>query len=246
MVFGRQLGPSGSGCSPIGRHRHGTPLHSAAAAVGRWKAPNQQTETHHEHVIYCDRSEVRREPRRFGCTFTGMGQCLTAGAASAEQRPCLLPEHDQDDDHGIDLDALGNDHRLNQDPIRARIRAAASLLDDDVWIVVRLPGDYDDAATSRWASSVAHPDELGSLREALQLRPTMKTRTDRTCAPRRPAGRGPAHSIRGGALPCLPKAKWPDKGPPAHRYGIGDVTRWRRYSRTCTSSVPTGTSCRGL
>jgi hypothetical protein len=59
----------------------------------------------------------------------------------------------------------------------ARIRAAAALLDDDVWIAVRLPGDYegadeldDDVATSRWTSVVTHPDELGWLREALQLR----------------------------------------------------------------------------
>ncbi|SDS99067.1 hypothetical protein [Actinoplanes derwentensis] len=39
----------------------------------------------------------------------------------------------------------------------ARLRAAAGLLDEDVWIAVRLPGDYEGA------------DELGWLREALQL-----------------------------------------------------------------------------
>lgn len=103
----------------------------------------------------------------------------------AEQRPhlavvCtagLLSEHDQDNDHGLDLDDLGDDHSLTQDPTVARIRAAAALLDDDVWIAVRLPGDYegagdldDDAATSRWTSVVTHPDELGWLRGALQLR----------------------------------------------------------------------------
>ena len=75
----------------------------------------------------------------------------------------LLSEHDQDDDHGLDLDDLGDDHSLTQDPTVARIRAAAALLDDDVWIAVRLPGDYegaddldDDAATSRWTSVVMH------------------------------------------------------------------------------------------
>nr|GID87024.1 hypothetical protein Ade03nite_59480 [Actinoplanes derwentensis] len=46
---------------------------------------------------------------------------------------------------------------LTQDPTVARLRAAAGLLDEDVWIAVRLPGDYEGA------------DELGWLREALQL-----------------------------------------------------------------------------
>jgi hypothetical protein len=89
----------------------------------------------------------------------------------------LLAEHDQDDDHGIDLDDLGDDHSLTQDPTVVCIRAAAALLNEDVWIAVRLSGDYegadeldDDAVTSRWTSVVTHPDELGWLREALQLR----------------------------------------------------------------------------
>jgi hypothetical protein len=56
----------------------------------------------------------------------------------------------------------------------ANIRAAAELLDEDVWIAVRLPGDYEGAddlddgvAVQRWTTVVAHPDELGWLREAL-------------------------------------------------------------------------------
>jgi len=102
----------------------------------------------------------------------------------AEQRPqlavvCtagLLDGHDQDDEHGVDLDDLGDDHSLTQDPTVARLRAAADLLGEDVWIAVRLPSDYegadelDDAdAVQRWSTVVAHPDELGWLREALQL-----------------------------------------------------------------------------
>lgn len=46
-----------------------------------------------------------------------------------------------------------------------------------MWIAVRLPGTYegeddldDDTAISRWTTVVDHPDELGWLREALQLR----------------------------------------------------------------------------
>jgi hypothetical protein len=104
--------------------------------------------------------------------------------APAEQRPqlavvCtagLLDGHDQDDEYGVDLDDLGDDHSLTQDPTVARVRAAAELLGEDVWIAVRLPGDYegadeldDGAAVKRWTTVVAHPDELGWLREALQL-----------------------------------------------------------------------------
>jgi hypothetical protein len=52
----------------------------------------------------------------------------------------------------------------------------AEVLSEDVWIAVRLPGDYegadepdDCAAVQRWTTVVAHPDELGWFREALQL-----------------------------------------------------------------------------
>lgn len=91
----------------------------------------------------------------------------------------LITEHDQDDEHGIDLADLadlGDDHSLTQDPTVLRLRQAADLLDEDVWITVRLPGDYEGAddlddgtAVRRWTTVVTHPDELGWLREALQL-----------------------------------------------------------------------------
>jgi hypothetical protein len=102
----------------------------------------------------------------------------------AEQRPqlavvCtagLLDGHEQDAEDGVDLDDLGDDHSLTQDPTVARVRAAAELLGEHVWIAVRLPGDYegadeldDGAAVQRWTTVVAHPDELGWLRETLQL-----------------------------------------------------------------------------
>lgn len=106
--------------------------------------------------------------------------------APAEQQPSLAvvctaglaAEHDQDDEYGIDLDDLGDDHSLTGDPTVARLHAAATLLDDDVWIAVRLPGEYegdddlddDEAVISRWTTVVTHSDELGWLRETLQLR----------------------------------------------------------------------------
>ncbi|MEW2386311.1 hypothetical protein AB0873_30135 [Micromonospora sp. NPDC047707] len=103
----------------------------------------------------------------------------------AEQRPglavvCaagLVAAHDLDDECGVDLDDLGDDHSLTAEPTVARLRAAAAALGEDVWIAVRLPGDYegaddldDDVAITRWTTVVLHPDELGWLREALALR----------------------------------------------------------------------------
>jgi hypothetical protein len=103
----------------------------------------------------------------------------------AQQRPdlavvCtagLLDAHDFDDESGIDLDDLGDDHSLTQDPTVVRLRAAAAAFGEDAWIAVRLPGTYegedeidDDAAITRWTTVVTHPDELGWLREALRHR----------------------------------------------------------------------------
>ena len=102
----------------------------------------------------------------------------------AQQRPelavvCtagLAAEHDMDTEHGIDLDDLDPQHRLTTDPTVRRLRAAAQLLDDDIWIAVKLPGEYDGdddlddgAASHRWSTVALYPDELGWLREALAL-----------------------------------------------------------------------------
>jgi hypothetical protein len=89
----------------------------------------------------------------------------------------LLAHHDQADEYGVDLDDLGDDHSLTQDPTVLRLRLAAAALGEDVWIAVRLPGGYegaddldDGAASARWMTVVTRPDDLGWLREALQLR----------------------------------------------------------------------------
>ena len=102
----------------------------------------------------------------------------------AQQRPqlavvCtagLAAEHDMDTAHGIDLDDLDPQHSLTTDPTVIRLRAAAQLLDDDIWIAVKLPGGYDGdddlddgAASRRWTTVALYPDELGWLREALAL-----------------------------------------------------------------------------
>ena len=79
--------------------------------------------------------------------------------------------------HGIDLDDLDPQHSLTTDPTVVRLRAAAELLGDGIWIAVKLPGEYDgdddldndDAAVRRWTTVALYPDELGWLREALAL-----------------------------------------------------------------------------
>jgi len=120
---------------------------------------------------------------------------LYAGLPSpAAQRPglavvCtagLVATHDFDDEYGIDLDDLGDDHSLAGEPTVARLRAAAAALGEDLWIAVRLPGDYEgandapeaDTAITRWTTVVLHPDELGWLREALALNAADDEQTD--------------------------------------------------------------------
>ena len=79
---------------------------------------------------------------------------------------------------------MGADHSLMLDPTMVRLRTAAAAVGEDIWITVRLPGRYegdddldddadddldDDAAITHWTTVVAHPDELGWLRQALAL-----------------------------------------------------------------------------
>jgi len=79
----------------------------------------------------------------------------------AEQRPELAvlltagvaAEHDWDDAYGIDLDDLSEDHSLHRDPTVLRLRQAAALLREDVWIAVNIPGDYEGEARPRRARS---------------------------------------------------------------------------------------------
>ncbi|MFI9597719.1 hypothetical protein [Nonomuraea sp. NPDC052265] len=81
-----------------------------------------------------------------------------------------------DSDYGVDLDDLDPAHSLTTDPTVVRLREAAKLLGEEVWIAVKLPGAYegdDDlpegAAARRWTTVALYPDELGWLRAALAL-----------------------------------------------------------------------------
>lgn len=112
-------------------------------------------------------------------------ECFGQGLTSpAEQQPelavlvtaGLAAEHDWDDEFGIDLEDLGSDHSLFTDPTLTALRQAAKLLGDDVWIAVRLPGDYegdgeadDEQVIKQWTTVVLGEDELTWLKETLQL-----------------------------------------------------------------------------
>ena len=173
---------------------------AAAAAAGgdfaRAAAAAARLRQYADHAA----TAVVRDALAAGCDWWALGEYLGLhpqaayeqhrGAAEglrtpAEQRPhlavvCtagLVAAHDLDDECGVDLDDLGADHSLATESTVTRLRAAAATLGEDVWITVRLPGDYegaddldDDVAITRWTTVVLHPDELGWLREALQLR----------------------------------------------------------------------------
>ena len=43
---------------------------------------------------------------------------------------------------GIDIDDLDPGHSLRADPTVARLRETAAMLGQDIWIAVKLPGEY--------------------------------------------------------------------------------------------------------
>ena len=103
-------------------------------------------------------------------------------ATPARQRPALTVTctaglaavHDMEPWHGIDADDLDPGHSLTADPTITRMRETAAMLGQDIWIAVKLTGEYqgdddleDGTAIRRWTTVVLHPDELGWLREAL-------------------------------------------------------------------------------
>src|SRR5258708_29377590 len=66
--------------------------------------------------------------------------------------------------HGIDVEDLDDSHSLGADPTVARLRETARLLGQDIWITVKLPGEYegdddldDGTAIRRWTTVVLHP-----------------------------------------------------------------------------------------
>ncbi len=108
------------------------------------------------------------------------------GNTPARQRPDLAvvltaglaAEHDMRGEYGIDIEDLNPGHSLRTEPGVRRVRDAAELVGDDVWITVTSPGDFEGAesdptpgvdAIQQWASVVLHPVELTWVREMLAL-----------------------------------------------------------------------------
>lgn len=102
----------------------------------------------------------------------------------ARQRPALALTcsaglsaiHDVEPWHGIDIEDLDDGNSIGADPTVARLRETAAMPGQDIWITVKLPGEYegdddleDGTVIRRWTTVVLHPDELGWLREALVL-----------------------------------------------------------------------------
>lgn len=148
------------------RHLHHSVMRDALAAGLDWWQIGELLTLHPQAAFdaYANLADGTRTPAQ---QHPHLAVVCTAGLAA---------EHDMDTEHGIDLDDLDPQHSLTTDPTVVRLRAAAQLLGDDVWIAVKLPGTYeddddldDDAAIRRWTTVALYPDELGWLREALAL-----------------------------------------------------------------------------
>jgi hypothetical protein len=108
------------------------------------------------------------------------------GTTPAQQRPHhavvltagLAAEHDMRGQYGIDLEDLSPGHSLHTDPGVRRVRDAAELVGEDVWICVTIPGDFEGAegdltagvdVIDQWTSVAVQVGELTWLRETLTL-----------------------------------------------------------------------------
>ncbi len=100
----------------------------------------------------------------------------------AQQRPghavVLTAGHDMRAEYGIDIEDLGTSHSLHAEPGVRRVRDAAGLLGDDVWICVTIPGDFEgseddptpgDDVIRQWTSVVTGAGELSWVKQMLAL-----------------------------------------------------------------------------
>jgi hypothetical protein len=99
----------------------------------------------------------------------GHAVVLTAGRAAV---------HDIRAEYGIDIEDMGTGHSLHAEPGVCRVRDAAGLLGDDVWICATIPGDFegsegdpapDGDVIRQWASGVTDAGELRWVKEMLAL-----------------------------------------------------------------------------
>ncbi len=180
------------------RDQHGGAIAAdvGKAAAADWKqatasaARVQGSALHLHHNVVCDALDAGLDWWEVGellgmhpqAAFEQYANLAGGTAAPAGQRPALAVTctaglaavHDAEPWYGIDTGDLDPGHSLSADPTVARLRETAALLGQDIWVSVKLPGEYqgdddleDGAVIRRWTTVVLHPDELGWLREAL-------------------------------------------------------------------------------
>ena len=186
------------------RDQHGISLaadldgSAAAAAAADWKHAAASAARVRASALHLHHSVVR-DALAAGLDWWAIGELLVmhpqaafgeyanladGTVTPAAQRPALAVTctaglaalHDMESWYGIDIDDLDSRHSLGTDPTVARLRETAAMLGEDIWIAVKLPGEFegdddleDGPAIRRWTTVVLHPDELGWLREALAL-----------------------------------------------------------------------------
>ena len=171
---------------------------AAAAAAADWKHATASAARVQAGALHLHHSVVR-DALAAGLDWWDVGELLAmhpqaafeeyanladGTVTPAAQRPALAVTctaglaavHDMEPWYGIDIDDLDSSHSLSADPTVARLRETAAMLGQDIWIAVKLPGEFegdddleDGIAVRRWTTVVLHPDELGWLHEALAL-----------------------------------------------------------------------------
>ena len=169
---------------------------AAAAAAADWKHATASAARVQAGALHLHHSVIR-DALAVGLDWWDVGELLgvhpqaafeeyanlaDGTTTPARQRPALAVTctvglaavHDMDPWYGIDVDDLDSGHSLSAEPAVARLGETAAILGQDIWIAVKLPGEYegdddleDGTAIRRWTTVVLHPDELGWLREAL-------------------------------------------------------------------------------
>jgi hypothetical protein len=170
---------------------------AAAVAEDRWEAAIGTAErirtagAHLHATVVRDTLAAELDWWRIGdllgvhpqAAYTEHGHTLDGLLSPASQRPDLAviytaglaALHDLDPRFGIDLDDFGPDHPLTGDPTVTRLRSAASLLGEDIWIAVTLPDDDGEdepdtaEAITQWTSVAIQLEDLQWLREVIAL-----------------------------------------------------------------------------
>jgi hypothetical protein len=138
---------------------------AAAAAAGDWKQAAASAARVQAGALHLHHSVVR-DALAAGLDWWAIGELLAMHPQAAfeqyanlgddtvtpaRQRPALAvtctaglaARHATEPWFGIDIDDLDSGHSLTADPTVARLRETAAMLSEDIWIAVKLPGEYE-------------------------------------------------------------------------------------------------------